>query len=111
MTVRSVFLFLSDFKISRQEFKGRDEIKHIIKLVNLKQHGNQSKIHQFDLEGYIEFMLQMGWFMFNNISDIPQTFMRMLFERLGETDEANEPQFKKLFDASLPIQTIKNDAI
>lgn len=64
MSTKAVFTFLHDFSISLIEFKRRDEIKTIIKLINLKQHGNNLDVVDLDLEGYIEFMLQLGWFLF-----------------------------------------------
>ena len=64
MSTKAVFTFLHDFSISLIEFKRRDEIKTIIKLINLKQHGNNLDVVDLDLEGYFEFMLQLGWFLF-----------------------------------------------
>ena len=36
MSLATVFQFLADFKISKAEFASREEIKKIIKLINLK---------------------------------------------------------------------------
>lgn len=36
MSLASVYQFLADFKISKAEFAKRDDIKKIVKLINLK---------------------------------------------------------------------------
>jgi hypothetical protein len=108
--LKSVFKFLSDFKISRQEFKDRDGIQAIIKYVNIKQHGNQSDIRHLNLEGFIQFLCQTGYFLYNQVTDVPATFTTMLLERLREVSHASsEPMFQKIFDAIMPSNSSGND--
>ena len=63
MPLSAVYQFLADFKISKLEFAKREDIKRIVKLINLKQESNLSKVSNLDIEGFIEFMLQLGYFM------------------------------------------------
>ena len=64
MSLATVYQFLADFKISKAEFASREEIKKIIKLINLKQESNLKTVSNLDVEGFIEFILQLGYFMF-----------------------------------------------
>ena len=57
MSLATVFQFLADFKISKAEFATREEIKKIIKLINLKQESNLKTVSNLDDEGFIEFVL------------------------------------------------------
>ena len=57
MSLAAVFTFLSDFKITKLEFAKRDDIKKIIKMINLKQETNIKTYSELDLEGFIEFIL------------------------------------------------------
>lgn len=57
MSLAAVFTFLSDFKITKLEFAKRDDIKKIIKMINLKQETNIKTYSELDLEGFIEFVL------------------------------------------------------
>ena len=57
MSLAAVFTFLSDFKFTKLEFAKRDDIKKIIKMINLKQETNIKTYSELDLEGFIEFIL------------------------------------------------------
>ena len=57
MSLAAVFTFLSDFKITKLEFAKRDDIKKIIKMINLKQETHIKTYSELDLEGFIEFIL------------------------------------------------------
>jgi hypothetical protein len=59
----------------------------------LKQNGPKANVQQLDLEGFIEFMLQLGYFLYKPISDIPITFMGMLFDRLRVASQNFAPMF------------------
>ena len=104
MSLAAVFQFLADFKISKLEFARREEIKRIIKLINLKQETQISAHSNLDIEGFIEFNLQLGYYMYKDTSERPSKFMPMLFERLKSCSLATKtPLFQKLFeDPSAP---------
>ena len=57
MSLTAVFQFLADFKITKLEFARREEIKRLIKLINLKQETQISAHSNLDIEGFIEFNL------------------------------------------------------
>ena len=57
LNLHSINRFLNEFQFSKFEFMKQDEIKHLIKMVNLKLHGDKSKIFDLEFEGFIEFML------------------------------------------------------
>jgi hypothetical protein len=98
MSLAAVFTFLSDFKITKLEFAKRDDIKKIIKMINLKQETNIKTYSELDLEGFIEFILQLGYFMHKAMSTLPSKFLPMLFDRLKEISYASKtPMFQRLF--------------
>lgn len=57
MTLAGVHTFLNDFKISKLEFKKREDIKKIIGLINLRQSTNIRNVSDLDIEGFVEFIL------------------------------------------------------
>jgi len=71
MSLATVYQFLADFKISKAEFASREEIKKIIKLINLKQESNLKTVSNLDVEGFIEFVLQLGYFMHRDQTEKP----------------------------------------
>jgi len=104
MSLTAVFQFLADFKITKLEFAKREEIKRIIKLINLKQETQINAYSNLDIEGFIEFNLQLAYYMYRETSERPSKFMPMLFERLKACSLATKtPLFQKLFeDPSAP---------
>ena len=92
---------LSDLQITKQDFKRQDEIKHLIKLINLNQHGDIRQVVDLDLEGLIDFFLQVGFFIKGNTSAKASVFMPALFTRLHLVcmqSDFKYPQFKNLFN-------------
>lgn len=103
MSLAAVFTFLSDFKITKLEFAKRDDVKKIIKMINLKQETNIKTYSELDLEGFIEFILQLGYFMHKAMSTLPSKFLPMLFDRLKEISYASkQPMFQRLFSEGDP---------
>jgi hypothetical protein len=64
MYLAQAYQFLNDFKISKAEFGDRDKIKRIIKLINLKQKSKVNAVSNLDLQGFIDFNLQLGYLMY-----------------------------------------------
>ena len=98
MSLSTVFQFLSDFKISKLE-ANREDVKRIIKLINLRQPNNLNTTSNLDLEGFIEFVLQLGYFMYKSVSSQPSKFLPLLFEKFKEVSNASRvPLFQRLLD-------------
>ena len=96
MNLASVFAFLQDFKITKVEAK-RDDVKRIIKLINIKQEENFKSVSDLDLEGFIEFNLQLGYYLFKDYSVKPSKFMPLLFDRYKEVSQASKaPLFQRM---------------
>ena len=55
------------------------------------------------MEGFIEFILQLGYFMHKSLSTLPSKFLPMLFDRLKEISYASkQPMFQRLFSEGEP---------
>lgn len=78
----------------------------MVRLINEKQSSEQQKLvqHSLDLVGFIEFLLQIGYYLYRKVSQIPAEFMPILFERLRENNQT-APMFNKLFN--LPDKTLE----
>lgn len=99
MSLGALNTFLSDFKIAKYEFARVGEIKQIVNLINAKldMHSNSSVF--LNLEGFIEFLLQLGYFMFFDYSDKPSEFLPLLFGRMREASYASRaPMFQAQFE-------------
>lgn len=83
MNLACVFAFLQDFKVTKVEAR-REDVKRIIQLINIKQESNFKTTSDLDLEGFIEFNLQLGFYLYREYSIRPSNFMPMLFERFKE---------------------------
>lgn len=100
LNLHSINRFLNEFQFSKYEFMKQDEIKHLIKMVNLKLHGDKSRIFDLEFEGFIEFMLQLGNSIFGGIDVTASIFMPKLFERMRMTSlNSPLPLFQGYFDA------------
>lgn len=98
LSLHSVNKFLTEFQIQRGEFKKQDEIRHMIKMINLKLHGDKARIFDLELEGFIEFVLQLGAVLYGNIPE-PSAFMPKLFERFRVTSlKSTMPLFQGFFE-------------
>lgn len=99
MSLGSLNSFLADFKVSKYEFAKVGEIKQIISLINnkLEMHSNSNKY--LNLEGFIEFLLQLGYFMFFDLTTRPSEFLPLLFRRMRHAAYAStKPMFQAQFE-------------
>ena len=70
----------------------------MIKMINLKLHGDKGRIFDLELEGFIEFVLQLGYVLYGNIPDA-SAFMPKLFERFRVTSlNSTAPLFQGYFE-------------
>ncbi len=99
MTLASVFKFISEFKISVTEFMRREDVKRIVQVINLRQETNLNSMSELDLEGYIEFMLQLAYFKYRHVTTLASKFLPLLFTKLKDVSlAANYPLFQRLFE-------------
>lgn len=58
-------------------------------------------------------MLQLGYFLFSKVSDIPETFMEILFDRLKVASQTHQaPIFHRLFDDhNIPKTQVDNEKL
>jgi hypothetical protein len=71
----------------------------MVKLINLKDQGNINPVSDLDLEGFIEFVLQIGFYLFKDIAPRASKFLPHLFERLREVSSASKtPLFQRLLE-------------
>jgi hypothetical protein len=94
-----VFTFLNDFKIPQRfpQIK-RDDIKNLIKYINLKKPTQSRNATELDLEGFIELILQIGYIM-GDYGDKASVFMPLLFRYMKEVSlDSEAPLFQRLFE-------------
>ena len=105
MSLTNVFSFLNDFKILQTFGKNsqniqmikRDDIKSIIKMINLKNATNTRTQADLDIGGFIEFVLQIGHFTHDR-SNKASIFLPSLFEHFKNISLASkQPLFQRLF--------------
>ena len=103
MNLAEIFKFMSDFKISVSELKSRDQIKTAVKQINDKMEQKDGKkaaptamLHQLDVVGFIEFMLQLGYHSCHTEKANPDEFMALLFAKIRENNQ-QLPQLNKFF--------------
>lgn len=89
---------MRDFQVEQSEFLKTEEVKRLVVLINKKYERPHEHAHALDLEGFVEFLLQMGDKMFDQ-KDKPSDFMPLLLERLREASyAARTPLFQKYFE-------------
>ena len=71
MSLAAINTFLADFKITKTDFVRREDMKKIVQLINLKQHHSSRSSSELDLEGFIEFILQLAYFMYQDQTSFP----------------------------------------
>lgn len=99
MNKQAIFTFLSDFQIERFEFLKNNEIMQVVAKINVKYARPSEYSSGLNLEGFNEFVLQMGHFMFADKTSEPSEFMPLLLDRLSAAAHATkEPMFQKTFD-------------
>lgn len=99
MNLVEIFKFLSDFRLQQGELKSRDQTKVVVKHVNDKmslQDPGVSKVHELDLVGFIEFMLQLGYHQSDNYTEEPVKFMQSLFDKVRDNSQSL-PLLNKFF--------------
>ena len=97
MTLAEVYAFMNDFKLTQSPLIKRDNVKKVIQLINLKTQSNTTTNSQLDLEGFIEFVLQIGHLFYNRM-ERASVFMPLLFDYLKEMSLASkQPLFQRLF--------------
>lgn len=105
MSLTDVFSFLNDFKILQTYGKNsenirkltRDDIKSIIKMINLKNAATVRTQADLDITGFIEFVLQLGHFTHDR-SQKASLFLPSLFAHLKEVSlNSKQPLFQRLF--------------
>lgn len=98
MNLSCIFAFLQDFKVTKVEAR-RDDVKRIIQLINIRQESNFKTTSDLDLEGFIEFNLQLGFYMYKEYFIHPSKFMPMLFDRFREVSfDTKTPLFQRLLE-------------
>ena len=93
-----VFTFLNDFKIPQRfpQIK-RDDVKNLIKYINLKKQTKGRNAAELDLEGFIELILQLGYLMGDRGAKA-SVFMPLMFRYLKEVSlDSSNPLFQRLF--------------
>jgi len=101
MATGEVFKFLSDFKVNKGRFKSKEGVKALLRLIKAKVSGDPLS-RGLDLEGFVELMLQLGYFHHAEPGDVPAAFMPLLFERLKEASRDSQPMIHRMFEPSLP---------
>lgn len=86
LSLSEVYAFLSDFKLTQANLNGlrRDQIKRIIKLVNIKQENHFGTATTLDFHGFIEFMLQMAYQFSAESIQRPSIFLPILWQHMKE---------------------------
>ena len=105
MSLTDVFSFLNDFKILQtfgQSSKNilkikREDIKSIIKMINLKNQNHTRTQADLDITGFIEFVLQIGHFTHDR-STKASIFLPSLFDHFKTLSlVSKQPLFQRLF--------------
>ena len=70
----------------------------MVKQINLQQHSERSRITELDMEGFVEFMLQLGYYTEGAGGVPPSEFMPNLFERLAlASQQSDAPLLRHVF--------------
>ena len=68
-------------------------------MINIKDQSNINPVSDLDLEGFIEFVLQLGYFLYKDVAPRASKFLPMLFERFREVSIASKtPLFQRLLE-------------
>ena len=100
MSLTEVFAFLNDFNMNKNFTIKRDDIKKVIKLINLidKHPTHVKNSADLDLYGFIELILQLSHFV-NGNHPKPSVFLPMMFNYLKNQSLASiKPLFQRLFE-------------
>lgn len=109
MSLQAVMQFLRDFKIGNYEFLKTSEVKQLVLKINQKY--ERSDYKSLDLECFIEFCLQMGFFMYLDETSKPSEFMPRFLERLRDASVASkQPLFQKFFEDLMFDEMLVNHA-
>ena len=96
MNLAEVFAFLGDFQINKLCKVRKDEVKRIITLIN---QGSQRCQMELDLDGFTEFVLQLGHFLHEDKTAPPSVFLPQLFKHFSKVSlKADKPLFQRLFE-------------
>lgn len=90
MSLQEVYAFMNDFKLFGFKKLKRDDIQKIIKMINAKnkdKFANQN-LGDLDLQGFIDFLLQIGHFIFDK-NERPMTFMCLLHRHMKSVSLAS----------------------
>lgn len=101
LSLSEVYAFLTDFKLTQARLNGlkRDQIKRIIKLVNIKQEKHFGTSTNLDFHGFIEFILQMAYHFSSESIQRPSIFLPILWQHMKERSlESPAPLFQRLFE-------------
>ena len=88
MSLQAVSQFLRDFRVGNYEFLKTSEVKQLVLKINQKYQREEYK--SLDLECFIEFCLQMGFFMYLDVTSKPSEFMPRFLERLRDASLASK---------------------
>lgn len=103
VSLPQIHKFLQEFRIGRQEFLKPTEVKQMVKLINLQSHAERSRIAELDLEGFIEFLLQLGHYTEGAGGAPASEFMSSLFERLAFASlQSDVPLLRHVFRPARP---------
>ena len=67
MSLTEVFAFFNDFKMNQKYNMKRDDVKKMIKMINVKSETPSKNPHELDMSGFMELILQLGYFTNYNI--------------------------------------------
>lgn len=101
LSLSEVYAFLTDFKLSQAKLNGlkRDQIKRIIKLVNIKQENHFGNSTNLDFHGFIEFILQIAYHFSSESIQRPSIFLPVLWQYMKDRSlESPAPLFQRLFE-------------
>jgi hypothetical protein len=100
LSLSEVYAFLTDFRLTQANLNGlkRDQIKRIIKLVNIKQENHFGASTSLDFHGFIEFLLQIAYQFSAGSIQRPSIFLPILWQHMKERSfESQLPLFQRLF--------------
>lgn len=62
MSLTEIFQFLNDFQMNKKFNVKREDIQRLIKLINLRNDPDGRNNSELDIDGFMEFILQIGHF-------------------------------------------------
>jgi hypothetical protein len=98
MSLTEIFQFLNDFQMNKKFNVKREDIQRLIKLVNLKNDPRGRNNSELDIDGFMEFILQLGHFAHDQ-HPLPSVFLPALFNFFKQVSfDSEKPLFQRLFE-------------